>query len=217
MEKNRGSKVIAIIALIVAVVGLSLGFAAFSQTLTINSSAEYTPGDDSFKVQFSGSKGSITTSVTPEVTGATGKTATITNGTDPVINNLGATFTAPGQSVVYSFYVANTGSVDAYLNNVVFNEVTTGSGFKVCKPNTTNSNAAHEDTITAACGDISVKVQFGNVTTTASKSGISNEKIGYGEYKNITITIKYANENAAADGDFTVEFGSIALDFDSTD
>ena len=35
MEKDRGTKVIAIVALIVAVVGLSLGFAAFSSTLTI--------------------------------------------------------------------------------------------------------------------------------------------------------------------------------------
>ena len=36
MERDRNSKILAIIALTVAVIGLSLGFAAFSQTLTIH-------------------------------------------------------------------------------------------------------------------------------------------------------------------------------------
>ena len=41
MERDRSGKVIAIVALLVGVVGLTIGFAAFSNTLTIQSSALY--------------------------------------------------------------------------------------------------------------------------------------------------------------------------------
>ena len=37
MEKKRGNQAMAIAALFIAVIGLSLGFAAFSTTLTIKS------------------------------------------------------------------------------------------------------------------------------------------------------------------------------------
>ena len=50
MERNRQTKVIAIVALCVAVVGLTLGFAAFSNTLTISSSATVTPNESDFKL-----------------------------------------------------------------------------------------------------------------------------------------------------------------------
>ena len=49
--KNRQGLTIAV--LIVAIVGLSIGFAAFSNTLTISSSASVNPSDENFIVQFS--------------------------------------------------------------------------------------------------------------------------------------------------------------------
>ena len=49
--KNRQG--ITIAALIIAIVGLSIGFAAFSNTLTISSSATVNPCDENFIVQFS--------------------------------------------------------------------------------------------------------------------------------------------------------------------
>ena len=45
MEKDRGGRVIAIVALLVGVVGLTIGFAAFTNTLTIQSDASVTPDD----------------------------------------------------------------------------------------------------------------------------------------------------------------------------
>ena len=53
MEKDRRARVVAIAALLVGVVGLSLGFAAFTNTLTIKSSAEVKVGDSVFNVYFS--------------------------------------------------------------------------------------------------------------------------------------------------------------------
>ena len=50
MEKSRTSKIIAVVALVVAVLGLSLGFAAFSNTLTISSSATVSPDSGDFDI-----------------------------------------------------------------------------------------------------------------------------------------------------------------------
>lgn len=45
MQKDRGFRVLAIVAICIAVVGLSIGYAALQQTLTINT----TPDFDSFE------------------------------------------------------------------------------------------------------------------------------------------------------------------------
>ena len=50
MERQRQIKILSIIALVVAIVGMSLGFAAFSTTLNISSSASVTPDSEDFKV-----------------------------------------------------------------------------------------------------------------------------------------------------------------------
>ena len=50
MEKTRQIKILSIVALVVAIAGMTLGFAAFSTTLSISSSATVTPNSDDFKV-----------------------------------------------------------------------------------------------------------------------------------------------------------------------
>lgn len=54
MERNRSVKVLSIVALVIAIVGMSLGFAAFSATLNISSSAAVSPNDDDFSVMIYG-------------------------------------------------------------------------------------------------------------------------------------------------------------------
>ena len=53
MEKDRSGKIIAIVALFVAVVGLSLGFAAFTTSLTIDTAANVTSNSSNWNVGFS--------------------------------------------------------------------------------------------------------------------------------------------------------------------
>ena len=55
MEKNRSGQFIALLALIVAIVGVSVGFAAFSSALSIQSSANVTPDQNTLNVDFSSS------------------------------------------------------------------------------------------------------------------------------------------------------------------
>ena len=50
MKQRKQSKIIAILALCVSVLGLTLGFAAFSNTLTISSSAVVSPNASDFKI-----------------------------------------------------------------------------------------------------------------------------------------------------------------------
>ena len=55
MERQRKYKVFSIIALMFAVIGLSIGFAAFQKILNVSSSAQVTlPSEDNFKLTLYG-------------------------------------------------------------------------------------------------------------------------------------------------------------------
>ena len=132
MERRRGSQVLAIVALLLAVGGLSLGFAAFSETLTIRSSAEVKP-EDEFNVDFQNTDGTTTAlaGVASGETGATSVSATYDNATDnPTIGGLKANFTKPGQTVTYTFRVDNVNKIKAYLKSVTFANATGSDTYK---------------------------------------------------------------------------------------
>jgi hypothetical protein len=89
MERN--SKVIAIVALCIGVVGLSLGFAAFSNTLTISSSATVAPDASTFNVDFSAVDNDVDVTTPVSVTNVSNLavgTAVIDNANDPTITGL---------------------------------------------------------------------------------------------------------------------------------
>lgn len=219
MEKDRSSKVIAIVALLVAVVGLSVGFAAFSSTLTISSSANVTPNSDTFKVVFSSNDTTLTTeAVNGNVTGtgASATAATINNDTNPTISGLAATFTEPGQKVVYTFYAHNSGEYEAFLKSVTYANVKDAASSKVCTPGRDTTAAL----VTSACDAISVKVNVGTTSTTSTTSStadITNHKLAKAAFEPVTVTIEYAADGARADGDFSVAFGDVSLVYSSVD
>ena len=120
MERDRSAKIIAIVALCVAIVGLSIGFAAFSNNLTINPTATVSPNASDFDVNFSTSNTSEQDGTVSGVgtNSATAENATIDNSNSPTITGLKANFTEPGQKVTYSFYAHNAGKYKAYLNKL---------------------------------------------------------------------------------------------------
>lgn len=196
MEKKRGNQVMAVAALFIAVIGLSLGFAAFSNTLTIKSSATVTPDASVFDVNFSSSAGSTATQAIVPVkthTGAVGDytadsyndtyftatNATITNDapiagqtTNSRIENLNVYFTEPGQQVTYTFYVRNDGKVEAYLNEVLFTQVgATAADSHTCaivEENVAEANRATQTLVTNACAAIHYKVSVAGVDYTGT-------------------------------------------------
>ena len=201
MNDGKTYKVIALVALILGAIGVTIGYAAFSNTLTITSQAEVHPDASAFNVDFSSSSsGVVADPVTPtlsaNVTGFTATNASIDNSNDPVISNLNATFTAPGQSATYTFYAYNAGEYIAYLNSIVF------SGTKTC----------------TACNGITLSVKVGSeAATTTSLASISSHSLAKNTAEEIVVTISYAAGSAVADGNFTVSLPSIVLTYGSAD
>lgn len=137
MEKERKIKVLSIVALIVAVLGLTVAFAALSQTLTINGKSKVEKNNangtgDKWNIRFYGvsSDGNIdesATTVKPVITGgssypAVAEDATLSS-TSILIGNeeneAGVVLKKPNDKVVYTFYVKNNGSIDAEIDKVV--------------------------------------------------------------------------------------------------
>lgn len=136
MEKNENGKIIAIVALVVAVVGLSLGFAAYSTSLRISTTADVKPANDNnWNVGFStdgsniedvttaGTKAGVNaTTATPALSGGsidvTKYTIAQTSGANAVLK------TESGSSVSYTLDILNKGTIPAYLDTVDFSNVT---------------------------------------------------------------------------------------------
>ena len=111
MEKTRQIKIISLCALLAAVLGLTVAFAALSQTLTINGSAAVNAA--SWDIHFEKTIGKET-----EAKGAATFTEPTLSGT--TIENFSATLTKPGDSVTYYFDIVNKGTVDAVVSNYNF-------------------------------------------------------------------------------------------------
>ena len=218
MEKNRGARVIAIIALIVAVTGLTIGFAAFSNSLNISSSANVKPNPDTFKVLFSSSGTALETSKitsTSTDSSVTVGEATIENsGTTPTISGLTAGFTEPGKSVTYEFFVHNAGEYEAYLKSINYANVSGKNNPKVCTAVDSENTTA--SLVSKACEDISLTVKVGDTTVTGTETNM-NQLLVRKKFTPVTVTINYADNGNRADGDFNVEFGDISFTYSSAE
>ncbi len=129
MEKNRGTVIAVIAALVVSVISLGVAFATFSRSLTINGNATITAS--TWDVHFS------ETELNGAGTGVAASNATIANSATPVPTSqtgtlnaytfdFDVTFQQPGQKVKYEFYIVNAGTYTANLSAPIV-------GSPVCK------------------------------------------------------------------------------------
>ena len=217
MEKNRKVLILAITALVIGVVGLSIGFAAFSSVLNIQSSANVKPDSTTMNVDFSSAEdkvevAEIIPTATPNSLVTTN--AVIDNSGDPTISKLSATFTEPGQSVVYKFYAYNAGELNAYLKSIVFGNVAGQNATKIC----TAGQGTTDALVQKACENILVKVKVGNELETATgKASITGHSLAKKTGEMITVTLEYAAGAERTDGEFSVAFGNITLNYSSAD
>ena len=236
MEKNRQTKVIAIIALVVAIVGMSLGFAAFSNILTISSSATVTPNSEDFKLVAYGLGTDIDGNVfmgdftnldyyTSKTSGRPilggefndsktplgGETAVISRSTDKItITNLVGKFSGPDESIIYPFVVKNEGAYDAYLTIPEFLQKP-----KSCVPGA----GATQELVTAACSEMDLFLMVADssmelVYDTSGSDSLQSYKIPAGSYVAVMPYI-WSSDSARADGEFTAQFDDITLNFSS--
>ena len=209
MEHNRKQKLLMIVALIVGIASLSVGFAAFSVSLNISSSASVTPNSDTFSVKFSTSKDNLVEGAVVPSSNAYNLVTTngvINNGVIPMISGLSTIFTEPGQVAVYTVYARNEGEYTAYLNNVNF------IGNKVC----TAEAGTNDSLVQSACNDIHVRVIVDNklYNETTPITGHSLEK---NTADTILIVLEYVGSGARADGAFKITFPDIALVYSTID
>ncbi len=108
------------IAFLLSVAGISIGFAAMSSTLTVSGQAEVVPA--SWKIKFK-ELSSATIAGAAEVVTAPQIVS------DTHIGDYDIKLSKPGDSVTYTFKVANEGTIDAELSSYTFATPTfTGTG-----------------------------------------------------------------------------------------
>lgn len=217
-KNNR--KEIVLVALLVAIAGMSLGFAAFSSTLSISSSASVTPNSNDFKVVFSTSPTMYELNMTQyDIEGTSSGGATFDFNSAFVDNNLvselNANFSAPNQNVIYTFYAHNAGKYDAYLRGISFTTLDNGT-YKKCSATTTDDTKATDSLVQAACEGIDVTISIGG-TQYDLGSNISGHKLSKGGVEEVQVKIEYKSGSALADGPFEVEISDFKLDYGTVD
>lgn len=212
MGKEINIKISIIIIAISFIVFLGIGFAAYSNSLTIEPNANVISDESNFNVHFSSASGSDSTAAINPTKSSTSIKANSAVLTGTTISNMGATFTAPGDSITYTFYVRNTGALPAYLNSITYNNVTGKSAFKVCTP----ISGTNPQTVSNACSGISITTKIGSLSSTSTNSSISGHLLSKGSYEKVTVTVTYSS-SVQTNGDFTVEFGTITLNYGSQD
>ena len=216
MKESKKSKKMIVIVLLVFVIALGVGFAAFSTTLKINGSAKVKPKAENFKVHFASApigsdnlKSVIEPSSVSE--GADGSSANIS---ELEFSDAVATFSENGQTVKYDFYVVNEGKYDAYLTNVDFESLNEEGKFKVC------DYVSDSQLAVDACKGIYVLVKIGEgdeQITLKDTGTVSNHKLEVNESEPVSVIVSYASSAVLSDEEFEVAFGNIDLTFRTTD
>lgn len=235
MKKERNEKILITVSLIAAIITLTIGFAAFSNTLTISSGAKVTPDASDFKLLLYGlpqsydvstinvnDPRSLTANLFTSKTLAgpivtlnsthTGEMATIENDT-LTIKNIKAKFTKPSYPTVqYVFLLKNEGHYDAYGE---------AKNFSLPNHTCTPEEGTSKSLVDAACKDINFQMYLGYIddaTNTiewdASKIIDSNGyvKLEKGKYWYLRIVLTYESYAARADGPFYVNWDDINIE-----
>lgn len=207
MEKQRQIKILSIVALVLAISAMTLGFAAFSTTLSISSSATVTPSSEDFKVVFSSSEfGVATDEIVPDPTDETiSATPAKVNGLS--LSDVQVSFTKPGGAVSYSFYIYNAGNYDAYITDINF-----GNKSCIAESGTT------ESLMQKACDDIYISVTgFSNSNVVLDSIVLNDYVIKPGKSKWIELWVNYPESANIADGPFNINFGDVTFNVSTVD
>ncbi len=124
MEKQRGTTIAIVAALIIAVVSLGIAFAAFSTTLNVNGSA--TVQTSSWDIYFTESSGGTkpTASTALPSGNITGTAQSKTGSIVATTLTWNASFKAPGEYAIFKVYVKNAGSYNAKITDITKGAIT---------------------------------------------------------------------------------------------
>lgn len=204
-DRENKNKKLLILALLIALLACSFGFAAYSRSIDLIN--EYR--DENYVVYRGGvlsinpDKPENGTVKPSSYGGADAEPAELTeNG----IININVHFTKPGQSATYSFYGVNKTKVNSYLNRVVF-------GDKYCTP---KDDAIAED-VEQACDDIVFSINVNNDMFYNTVGIIDNHMLKADSNEPISVTIKYLEGAKKIQGGFNVDFGDSFITYSDVD
>lgn len=208
-------KMIKIGILVMIIGGLSIGFATFSNSLTIKSNSTISADPNNFKIMASASEDSVDNlQIVPSFgdKNGTATPATINNSGNVVtITGLSATFTRSIYTANYKFYIHNIGKYKAYLQNIKnLNRV----GDAVCTP----GEGATESLVQEACKNLSVQVcipSISNYCTLGNWSLNTPFEIEIGATLEVTIKIDNGYYKTIADGPYSTKFNDVEFEFRS--
>ena len=122
MEKERKVKVLSLVTLVVAVLGLTIAFAALSQSLKVNGRTEIERAE--FNVHFDNLSTDITGDAKvikmPDIS---------SDGT--TLSNFEISLTKPGDKIVFNYDIVNQGEIVVQVDSLYFNGVKVISGWKI--------------------------------------------------------------------------------------
>ena len=222
--ENKNGKVIAIAALVVAVVALSVGFAAFADTLTINGTATAKAGSNPFDtnstdagLNYKVNTAECHSTADSSVNVISGSYSAGTASGDSW-SGISVPLTTDVPSVTCTAVVENATSYVAYLRSIGAN------GGVSCSSTGANASA----NASSVCATVNVVAQFGSVQTDSITFGTTqpatktdttgsiaaNNSTANGE-STVTVTISYTPSNVVADEDVTITLPTISHDYSS--
>lgn len=231
MEKDRHSRILPIIALFVSVLTITLGFAAFSNSLTISSSATVTPDEKDFNINVYGIDNwgeiggypplSLYTSTTTSVplrginnspAAISGTPAKITDdGKSITITDINIELSEPGQTASYFFMIKNEGKYDAYL------DLTNIEDFSLAYPvegTCTPAEGTSIELVEKTCPYITI-TSILSASDGWGYSGGEYAELKKGDYLLLEMVVDYysAKNIPRADGEFTITFPDKVFNF----
>ena len=230
MERQRKYKIFSIVALVVAIAGMSLGFAAFSKVLTITATATVTPNEEDFKLVTYGFKDQESLNYFLEVyefsddlisdkvgvgyiadgeEDAVSTPASITNNLkNTTISNINVEFK---DFAIYKYYfiIKNEGQYDAYIDLSDFlnylNKIQEG-GECIGENN--------QEEINKACENVGLDVYFEDRDFNAIMASEDEPyyKLSIGDYVYLTINV-FANGDAIISEPYSLNFDDLTINF----
>lgn len=176
MEKERKIKVLSLVALIVAILGLTVAFAALSQTLTINGTANIDAA--SWDIGFNSDieifeEGAAKVNGQPTVNNAS-------------MNNINIIITKPNDSIEIDAVIENKGTINAKVSSVEISKLCTlTSPVESCDWN--DDGTITQEDIDKVNENISFFVEYYDTNTLIKEDDVLNA----GENKKITLIMGY--------------------------
>ena len=235
MKKEKSEKILIIVSLLVAIITLGVGFAAFSNTLTISSSATVSPDESDFKLVLYGLPNKYymrdgvdrNAAIFDDVNSYTStvKAGPLVNGEDNdaefaiidndnlTLKNIKANLKKDVEAAYYYLVLKNEGKYDAYLDLSNFEEPA-----HTCVPDVGTT----KELVDKTCERMDFGFNFGFYDESTGKIDWTmfsyidenkNVKIPVNSYMYIYVAVGYLKSSTFADGDFTVTWDDLKLNF----